>query len=95
MSAFEPHEVLIAACLYWSNENPIKQFEAAYGRGHTEDYIAEKLSHFPASMARFFFSMDYEHQQRYVRAALARYGAEAVGRVAVERAYNEKRSEAR
>lgn len=67
---------LRALILWVYNCSPREQFEAVYGPGRHESYIAEKVDLIRRDPLRWASSLDPAHQRKLVTAIMDRYGDE-------------------
>ena len=75
-----PLQVIRAMTLYIYNVSPVKIISDVYGENINYRYQDEKMNRLiKASFASFFGELDDEHQQRFVDAAMKRYGKEVTG----------------
>ena len=68
----EQTKVINSICLYMYNTNYHKIFTDVYGEGHHDSYRDEKVAIMP-SLARWWGTLDFEHQDRLVNVALEKY----------------------
>ena len=71
-----PMDVIKAVMLYWYNTNPMDICNAVYPTA-APCYKEEKARGYRAGLTAFYGTLDYEHQERFVDAAIAKYGEEA------------------
>jgi len=65
------------ALILWNyNVSARERFEAVYGPGRHESYIAEKVDRIQRDPLRWASTLDPEHQQRLVTVIMDRYGDE-------------------
>jgi hypothetical protein len=84
MKADEAMPIIQAVVMYWYNTDPMDIMERVYD-SREPAYLGEKVSLYKLGFTTFWGQIDFKHQQRFVVAALEKYGDEAERRAEFNR----------
>jgi len=92
-----PIEIVRCAVLYYYNENPDAQYEAAsdtdWGALHY-DYQKEKLADYRLGFVHWFNRFDAERQALWIAAAIEKYGTDVKCETGLRAAWDAARAQA-
>lgn len=80
MTDLTPVEVVRCAVLYHHNVEPDTQYEAASGKKWADlapEYQKEKYADYRAGLVCWFNRFDRQRQERWIAAAIEKYGSDA------------------